>query len=78
MEKEYSHNSKEIIDPNFVNYLKEFIENAKKSNIDLIFTISSVVFKNTGEYYKSLNIMKSIAENNNIPIVDYYIILHFK
>lgn len=60
------------IDKNFVKVFKKFINNAKKSSVDLVFVISPHISNLSIEKgNESLKIMKEIADEENILVIDF-------
>jgi hypothetical protein len=60
------------IDPNFVSLFKDFIANAKEHEVQLIFAISPRVKPIEGmKDNSSLKTMTAIADENNIPLIDF-------
>lgn len=60
------------IDSNFIIMFKDFINNTKKNNIGLIFVISPHISHSYGgKVNRSLELMKSIALKDNIPLIDF-------
>lgn len=60
------------IDTSFVNMFEEFIENAKINDINLILTLSPQLQQaNRLKVNKSLELMKSIAFEHGIPLIDF-------
>lgn len=61
-----------IIDTTFVNMFDEFIKNAKNNDVKLILTISPHIQKANGlKVNKSLELMKSMASEHGIPLIDF-------
>ncbi|MGH1364546.1 MAG: hypothetical protein ACRBF0_13380 [Calditrichia bacterium] len=60
------------IDTTFVRMFEEFINNAKTNNVNLIFTISPHLKQaNALKVNKSLDLMKSMAVEQGIPLIDF-------
>ncbi|MBG6133659.1 hypothetical protein IWQ47_005131 [Aquimarina sp. EL_43] len=62
----------EDIDQNFVAALQMFIAIAKDHNIDLVFVTSPTYFTVDHSMNTSFNRIKTIAEKENIPFVDFF------
>jgi len=62
----------EMLDENFVQALKNFVKLAKEKNIKLLFVLSPIVKKSDISGMKSFQMIKQIAGNNDIPLLDYY------
>jgi hypothetical protein len=61
----------EEIDENFVNAFKSFIIDSKINNINLFFVVTPVVWGADYSKSSSMNIMRTIAEKENIPFYDF-------
>ncbi len=62
----------EMLDENFILALKNFIELTKEKDIKLLFVLSPIVKKSDISGMKSFQMIKQIAKNNDIPLLDYY------
>jgi len=61
-----------VIDRSFVNMFEEFIKNAEAHDVNLIFTLSPHLYNdNRLKSDKSLKLMKSIAFEHDIPLIDF-------
>ncbi|WP_299179774.1 hypothetical protein [uncultured Aquimarina sp.] len=58
------------IDENFVSALRQFIDNSKSNNIDLVFVISPTLRKISSDN-KSLTLINEIADKEEIRVLDF-------
>ncbi|SEK53302.1 hypothetical protein SAMN04487910_0748 [Aquimarina amphilecti] len=65
------------IDENFVLALKEFINNSKSNNVDLVFVISPTL-RNINSNNKSLGMINEIADKEEVPILNFLDDKNFK
>jgi hypothetical protein len=61
----------EEIDTSFISAFKSFINTAKDENIELLLVMSPIVYKLDLSNYQSLDIMKAIAEEKQVPFLDF-------
>jgi hypothetical protein len=62
----------EMLDENFILALKSFIKLTQEKDIKLLFVLSPIVKKSDISEMKSFQMIKQIAKNNDIPLLDYY------
>ncbi|MBQ4819559.1 hypothetical protein [Aquimarina sp. MMG016] len=62
----------EVIEKDFVNALKTFINNAKENNINLVFATSPTYNKVNYSENKSFSLIKEIAGKENVPFIDLF------
>ncbi len=71
-EKDKAAFEREILDDNFILAFKRFITLSKQANSKLIFVMSPIIRKSDISMSKSFSLIKKIAEENNVPILNYY------
>ncbi len=62
----------EVIDPNFVNALKTFINNAREKKVHLVFVTSPTFDTRDYSENESFLLIKDIAEKQEVPLLNFF------